>query len=70
MLYCLVSDMAFLELGILLEKAGASLDCIREDSECQRAQTLAEIASDYLSAMNEMITVMQENRVPVPASPY
>ena len=63
MIYSMVSDDAFLELSILHEKAGAALGCIREDSQCQRAQTLAEIASDYIAAMSEMITTMQESRV-------
>ena len=68
MLYSLVSDDAFLELFILLEKAEAALRCIRDDSKCQRAQTLADIASDYIAAMGEATRAMQESRITVPAA--
>jgi len=66
MLYSLVSDMAFLELGVLLEKAGAALDCITEDVCCSRDKTLSCIASDYITAMGEKIQIMQESRVAAP----
>jgi len=66
MTYCMVSEMMFLELCVLKEKAEAALVGITEDTECQRAQTLAEIAGDYLSSMDQMIETMQENRVAVP----
>jgi len=61
----LVTDDAFLELSILLEKAEAALNCIIKDSSCKRIQTFADIASDYLSAMGKTIQTMQENRVRV-----
>jgi len=66
MLYNLVSDMAFLELGVLLEKAGAALDCITEDINSSRDKTLSFIASDYIAEMGEAIQAMQENRVTEP----
>ena len=66
MLYSLVSDMAFLELGVLLEKAGAALDCITEDINCSRDKTLSCIASDYIAAMGEAAKAMQENIVKEP----
>jgi len=68
MLYCLVSDDAFLELFILLEKAGAALDCITEDLSCSRDKTLSCIASDYVTAMGETIQAMQKNMVILPAA--
>ena len=68
MLYCLVSDMAFLELGVLLEKAGAALDCITEDINCSRDKTLSYIASDYITEMGETIQVMQKNIVTAPVT--
>jgi len=68
MLYCLVSDMAFLELGVLLEKAGAALDCITEDINCSRDKTLSFIASDYIAEMGETIEAMQKNMVAAPAA--
>ena len=66
MLYCLVSDMAFLELGVLLEKAGAALDCITEDINSARDKTLSFIASDYIAEMGETIEAMQKNVVAAP----
>jgi len=68
MIYSLVSDDAFLELFILQEKAEAALRCIRSDSKCQRAQTLADIAGDYITEMGEKAKAMQESRVTVPAA--
>ena len=68
MLYSLVSDMAFLELGVLLEKAGAVLDCITEDVCRARDKTLSFIASDYVAAMDKTIETMQESRVGAPAA--
>ena len=66
MLYSMVSDDAFLELAVLLEKAGAALYCIRDSSQCQRAQTLADIASDYIAAMDKTAQAMQESRIKAP----
>jgi len=66
MLYSLVSDDAFLELFVLLEKAGAALDCITEDLNCQRDKTLSFIASDYIAEMGEAIQAMQKNMVADP----
>jgi len=63
MLHFLVSDMAFLELGVLLEKAGAALDCITEDINGARDKTLSFIASDYIAEMGETIEAMQKNVV-------
>lgn len=68
MLYSLVSEDAFVELFILQEKAEAALHCILGESKCQRAQTLADIASDYLSAMGEIAQAMQKNRIAVPTA--
>ena len=68
MLYSLVSDDAFLELCILREKAEAALNCILDDSDCARMQTLAHVASDYLSAMDGKIEAMQESRLKLPPS--
>jgi len=68
MLYCLVSDMAFLDLGVLLEKSGAALDCITEDINCSRDKTLSCIASDYIAEMGETIQAMQKNMVAAPAA--
>ena len=69
MVYSLVAADAFVELSILQEKAEAALHSIRDDSKCQRAQTLADIASDYLHAMGETAQAMQESRVAIPPSP-
>ena len=69
MVYSLVSADAFVELSIIQEKAEAALNCIRGDAKCQRAQTLADIVSDYLSAMGEMTQAMQESRLRIPPSP-
>jgi hypothetical protein len=66
MLYSLVSDDAFLELFILLEKAGAALDCITEDINSSRDKTLSCIANDYIAAMGEQAKAMQENIVKDP----
>jgi len=55
--------MAFLELGVLLEKAGAVLDCITEDLCCARDKTLSFIASDYIAAMGKTIEAMQESGI-------
>jgi len=63
----LVPDIAFLELCVMLEKAGAALDCITED--CSSAQTLSCIANDYIADMGEAIQAMQENRAAAPAMP-
>ena len=67
-LYCLVSDMAFLELGVLLEKAGAVLECITEDLNCSRDKTLSFIASEYIAEMGAVIQAMQKNIVKAPAA--
>ena len=69
MIYSLVPADAFVELSILQEKAEAALHCIRGESKCQRAQTLADIASDYLFTMGETVQTMQESRVTTPLSP-
>ena len=69
MIYSLVSADAFVELSIIQEKAEAAIHCIRDDSKCQRAQTLADIANDYLSAMGEMALAMQESKLRIPPSP-
>ena len=66
MMFHLVTDDAFLELCIIREKAETALKCIMGESKCQRAQTLADIANDYLSAMDKTIQAMQENRFRVP----
>jgi len=66
MIYSLVSDDAFLELFVLLEKAEAALNCIIEASKCKRTQTFADIASDYLFKMEKMAQGMQENRIAAP----
>jgi len=63
MIYSMVTDDAFTELSILREKASVALGCIRDDAKCPRDQTLTYIAGDYLSAMGEMIQIMQENRI-------
>jgi len=62
----MVSDDAFLELFILLEKAGAALNCITEDINSSRDKTLSCIASDYIAAMGEQAKAMQENIVKEP----
>jgi len=67
MIYGMVSDYAFLELCVLKEKAEAALKSIIEDAACQRAQTLAEIAGDYLASMDKMIEAMQENKIAAPS---
>ena len=69
MVYSLVSADAFVELSILQEKAEAAIRCIRDSSKCQRAQTLADIANDYLSAIGETVQAMQRSRVTAPPSP-
>ena len=69
MVYSLVSADAFVELSILQEKAEAAIRCIRDDSKCQRAQTLADIAGDYLSAMGVTIQAMQASMITAPPSP-
>ena len=66
MFYSLVSDEAFLELGVLQEKIGAALNCISDDEEGRSAQTLALIAGDYLSAMDNVIEIMQKTRFTLP----
>ena len=66
MIFHLVTEDAFVELSILREKAEAALKCIMGDSKCQHAQTLAEIAGDYLSSMDELVRTMQENRLRAP----
>ena len=66
MIFHLVTDDAFLELCIIREKAEAALKSIMGESKCRRAQTLADIANDYLSAMDKTIQAMQENRFRVP----
>jgi len=63
MIYSMVSDDAFLDLFILLEKAGAVLDCITEDIKCSRDKTLSCIASDYITAMGKAAQAMQESRI-------
>jgi len=68
MIYSMVSDDTFLEFCILKEKAEAALGCIIGDLKCRHPQTLAEIAGDYLSAMDKMIDDMQENRIVAPAT--
>jgi len=65
----LVTEDTFIELGILQEKTEAVLRCIMDDSTCKRAQIFADIASDYLSEMDETIRVMQENKLTTPLSP-
>ena len=69
MTFSLVSADAFVELSILQEKAEAALHCIMGESKCQRAQTLADIANDYLFAMGEMTQAMQKSRMTIPLSP-
>ena len=69
MVYSLVTGDAFVELSILMEKVEAALNSIMDDSMCQRAQTLADIACDYLFAMGEMMEAMQESKFTVPLSP-
>jgi len=69
MIYSMVSDDAFLELFVLLEKAGAVLDCITEDDmNYPRDKTLSCIASDYVAAMGEQAKAMQKNIVAAPAA--
>ncbi|MCL2300635.1 MAG: hypothetical protein FWC27_10885 [Firmicutes bacterium] len=69
MLYSLVSDDAFVELGILREKVAVVLNSIiYDDATGARGQTLGYIAGDYLSTMKETIQTMQENRFTVPAA--
>ena len=69
MLYSLVSEDAFVELSILREKAAAAIECIiYDDATCAHAQTLADIASDYISAMGETARAMQKNMVAAPAA--
>jgi len=68
MMYHQVSDFAFLELGVMLEKAGAALDCITEVSNCAHAQTLSCIASDYIVDLDKAIQAMQENRAAAPTA--
>ena len=67
MLYHLVSDDAFLDLSILQEKATAALRYIENETNSPRVQTLADIASDYISAMDNIIEAMQKS--PVHCSP-
>ena len=68
MLYSLVSDDAFLELFVLLEKAGAALDCITDNMNCSRDKTLSCIASDYVAAMGETLQAIQESGIVAPTS--
>jgi len=68
MLHFLVSDDAFLDLFILLEKVGAVLGCITEDLNGSRDKTLACIASDYVTAMGDQATEMQKNLAAEPAA--
>jgi len=66
MMFHLVTEEAFLELSVLREKAGEAIRCIIDDSTCRRAQTLADIASDYLSAMGETAEAMQKSIIVPP----
>ena len=66
MTYSLVSDEAFLDLAILQEKIGAALNCMLDNGEGRYVQTLAAIAGDYLSAMDDIIDAMQKTRVAPP----
>ena len=62
-----VTEDAFTDLSILRSKAEVALDCIVDksvdDSKCAQVQTLTYIASDYLSAMGEMIQAMQKSKI-------
>ena len=63
----LVTEDAFVELSILREKTAAVLNSIVDGAACAHLQALADIACDYLSAMDKTIQAMQESRVAVPA---
>ena len=67
MLLNLVTGDAFAKLSILREKAEAALGCIMDDAKCPHIQILADIASDYLSAMGDTIQAMQESPVHYPS---
>ncbi|MDR2688023.1 MAG: hypothetical protein LBB75_09740 [Oscillospiraceae bacterium] len=64
MLYSLVSEDAFIELSILREKAAVAINCTMDELS-PRDQTLAYIASDYLSAMGKTIRDMQKKSQPL-----
>jgi len=66
MIYSVVSDEAFLELFVLLEKAEAVLSCITDDLDCSRDKTLSFIASDYIAEMGETMRTMQESGIAAP----
>ena len=66
MMFHLVTEDAFVELSIFLEKIEAALNCIIEEAACAHVQTLADIANDYLSIMRETMRVMQENKLTAP----
>ena len=66
MLFYLISEDPFVELGILCEKAEAALYSAVDEPLCARAQSLIYIACDYLSGIRETTQAMQESRVKVP----
>ena len=55
------TDDAFDELSCLREKVEVALDCIIDNAEGKCVLTLTYIASDYLSAMGDMVRAMQES---------
>ena len=52
-----ITEDALNELSILRRKIEVVLDCTIDDSNA-RAQTLTDIANDYLTAMGEIIQAM------------
>ena len=66
MVYDPTTEDALTELSCLQEKAEVALDCILEDSRGRRTQVLADIASDYLVTMREMLQAMQESILQAP----
>ena len=62
----IVTEDAFVTLDTLREKAEAALDYILDEPNCARAQTLVDIASDYLVEMGKTIENMQESRIKIP----
>ncbi|MCL2531017.1 MAG: hypothetical protein FWE40_02520 [Oscillospiraceae bacterium] len=59
---------AFLNLHVLLQKAKVPLECFIENPVCPlRAEVLASIAQDYLTALDEAIEVVEEGLLILPS---
>ena len=62
----LPTEDALEELSCLQEKAEVALDCVLEDSRGRRTLVLADIASDYLVTMREILQAIQERILQAP----